>query len=854
MLVGALGDPFRDSTERGVFRTTDGGKTWTKTLYVGPASGVSDLAVNPRRPNAVFAGVWQFRREPWKLTSGGPLGGLYRSLDAGRTWTKLTNGLPAGITGRIGIAIAPSDPRRVYAVIQSQAGLLWRSDDGGDHWRMTSADSLTDNRPFYFSRLEVDPKNPDHVVTLSVRLAESRDGGLTFKKIAPVAHWDQHALWWSADGRRIIEGNDGGIMRSLDGGTTWARDYNLDLGQIYHVGYDTQTPYTVCAGLQDNDSWCAPANSPNGIGILPRDWTDVQGGDGMWTWPDPADANYIWGSTTGSLTGQLAIYDVRSRELVDVTPFPSDIWTANGVADNPYRFNWNSPLVFDPLDPHVAYYGGNVIFRTADKGRRWSVISPDLTRDEKSHQGVSGGPINGDMSGAETSDTILEIAPSPLRAGVMWAGTDDGLVKLTTDAGTTWRDVTPPGTAPWGRYETIEPGHAAPGTAYATLDRHFMGDRAPYLFVTHDYGKTWSALTNGLPADQFVRTVREDPHDPDLLFAGLEEGLWVSFDRGAHWQQLRANLPTAAIYDLRIQPVTDDLIVATHGRSLWILDDLRPLEAYAAATKAGTYAFAPQTAYAYWQLPPVQTGDDGSQPANVFVGDDPKGALLSFYQAHGAAQPPSIDILDATGNVVRHLSGTHTVDGKDVPYVSNDAGLNRVGWDLTEDPPVKWASTPLWNSPTTGAQVLPGTYAVRFHIGAATLERTLVVKPDPRAVWTAEELRRRHAFLRALFDEVSQVDVALNALDALQQHAHDATLRAKAANVEALLTRNPRNEEDGVERGDGLREQLLFLQSLLQTSYQPPTERHLMQAAVVRAEFDRAMAAYHALGATAMAR
>ncbi len=851
VLIGALGDPFRDGAERGVFRTTDGGRTWRKTLYLGPSSGVSDLVADPREGRTVFAGMWQVRREPWRLTSGGPQGGLYRSRDGGETWTKLTNGLPSGLTGRIGIAIAANDPQRVYAVIESKAGLLWRSDDGGDSWRMTSRDTLIDNRPFYFSRIAVDPADRDRVVALSVRLSESRDGGATFAKIAPVAHWDHHALWWSHDGRRIVEGNDGGVMRSLDGGKTWARDYNLDVGQIYHVGYDLRTPYDVCAGLQDNDSWCAPSNANNGIGVLARDWLDVQGGDGMWTWPDPANPDLTWGSTTGSLTGQLAIYDARSRELVDVTPYPNEIWGADGIASAPYRFNWNSPLAFDPFDPHVAYYGGNVVFRTADRGRTWTTISPDLTRDDKAHQQISGGPIDADMSGAENSDTILEIAPSPLARGTIWVGTDDGRVGLTRDGGATWRNVTPPGTLPWGRYVTIEPSHAAAGTAYAVLDRHLLGDRTPYLFATTDFGASWRSLAAGLPKDESVRTVREDPHAPELLFAGTERGLEVSFDRGAAWQPLRANLPPSAVFDLRIQPVADDLIVATHGRSLWILDDLKPLEQYRAARAAGTYAFSPQPAYEYLQLPTVETGDDGHQPANVFVADDPKPALLSFYQPAVAASPPTIDIVDGAGRVVRHLRGTHLVDGEQKPYVTNDAGFNRVGWDLTEDPPVAWKTAPHWNSPESGPQVLPGTYVVRYRLGAAAIERPLVVRPDPRAAWTPAQLAERHAFLMGLGDDVSRLDVALNALDALRAATHDDdALRARAAAVSYGLSRDPRAEEDGLLHGDGPREQVLFLASLLSTSQQPPTQRHRMQAALVTSHVDAALARYRTFAAT----
>jgi photosystem II stability/assembly factor-like uncharacterized protein len=847
-LAAALGNPWKDSPQRGVFRTVDGGKTWTKTLYLGPGSGASDLAWDSRHPDTVYAGMWQFRRRPWIFSSGGPAGGLYRSQDNGRTWVKLTRGLPPGITGRIGIAVAPSDPHRVYAIIQAKAGVIWRSADGGDSWRLTDSDTLPGQRPFYFSHLRVDPRNRNWVISLSMYLTQSKDGGTTFKHLTGILHPDNHDLWWSADGKRIIEGNDGGFIISNDAGATWSAPSNIALAQIYHVGYDLRSPYTVCAGLQDNSSWCAPSNARNGIGILDRDWTAIAGGDGVWAWPDPLDPTLIW---TDTQDGALSIYDGNAHQSVDVSPFPRDAFTStSGLARNSYRFNWNSPLAFSPQDPHVAYFGGNVVFRSADRGRHWTPISPDLTRNEKDHQRVSGGPISLDVSGAEYYDTILDVAPSPRESGLIWVATDDGLVQLTRDGGAHWRNVTPRSWPRYGRIEAIEPGRFAAGTAFANIDRHDLGDRAPYLYMTSDYGATWHSISANLPADTPVRTVRQDLKNPDVLYAGTETGVWVSLDRGARWDRLQLNLPTTPVYDLRIQPVENDLIVATHGRGLFILDDLAPIEALAAAREAETYLFPirPATLYAQWQ--PVETGDDGALPNNYFVGaNPPPGALLTFYQRKRARTRPSVDIVDPLGRLVRRLAGSHeTPEGRKFA-VSNEAGVNRLNWDGQEDGPVKWLGTTQQNRGSeTGPEALPGSYIARVHIDGKTLERPFTLAADPASPSTLAELRERHAFLSALYAEVSQIDRLLNAADARRHkltHVKGPAAAAELARLDAvrdMLTSDARNDEDSIARPDRVREEVGGLIGALSGSFAPPTAAHLAAAAEVKAAVDAALA------------
>ncbi|MBV9272173.1 MAG: hypothetical protein JO165_13850, partial [Candidatus Eremiobacteraeota bacterium] len=424
VIVGALGDVFADSVDRGVYVTNDGGKTWAKTLYVGPQSGASDLAMNVANPNEIYAGIWQFRREPWTFHSGGDDDGVYKSTDGGRTWNKLTgNGLPANPVGRIGLAVAPSNGNRVYATIEAKDGVLWRSDDAGKTWTMVSKDTLVNQRPFYFSHLEVDPKKPDKIYAVSMWVALSTDGGKTFKQL-PEQHPDNHAMWIAPnDPNRIIVGEDGGYVLTTDGGQHGFFSANLPIAQIYHVGLSNENPYTLCIGLQDNNAWCGPSNSLDSSGILNKYWIGVNGGDGMWAIPDPIDPNWIWSDSQG---GALLMYNKATQDQYFAQPYLQTSIEGFDLRQSKYRFNWDSPIAFAPWDGHVAWLGGNVVFQTTDRGRSWKVISPDLTRNEKSHQSPPGGPVVNDVSGAEYSDTLLDIEGSPIRKGEIWVGSDDG--------------------------------------------------------------------------------------------------------------------------------------------------------------------------------------------------------------------------------------------------------------------------------------------------------------------------------------------------------------------------------------------------------------------------------------------
>ncbi len=827
VVVAAFGDPFKDSPDRGVYVTFDGGRTWAKSLYLSPSSGASDLAMNPKNPSVVYAGMWHFRRVPWTFTSGGPDGGLFKSTDGGRSWKKLVgNGLPSGYTGRIGLAIAPSRPDRVFALIEAKGGILWRSDDAGAHWTMTSDDTLVDQRPFYFTHIAVDPRDPSHVYAVSEMLSESKDGGRKFTEIAKGVHVDYHAIWIDpANPKRIIVGEDGGYALTTDL-VHWSFSRNLTIGQIYHVALSDENPYRVCVAFQDNGGFCGPENSLDDEGILDRHWVDVVGGDGVWTVPDPIDPRYVWSDLED---GALTIFDRQtevSRFVRPYDPFPGSFLGPFDLRSVPYRFNWDSPIAFAPWDGRIGWFGANVLFQSSDRGETWRAISPDLTRNVKSHQAPSGGPLAKDVSGAEYSDTLLYIEGSSIDRGEIWVGTDDGYVQMTRDASTSsgqaahWQNVTPPGTPEYARIETAAPSPLIAGTAYVVADNHRMGDYAPYVYVTHDYGASWTKIVDGLPANQYVRTIRPDTRNPSLLYAGTETGMWISFDGGAHWQDFRLNLPAASVRDIRIQPQFDDLVIATHGRDAWILDDLGSLQQLGNAQRAGATLFAPRPAYEYH----YHSNDLGIYTR--FAGENPpKGAILDFYQNAPQANAPMLEVFDSAGRAIRTVKGTHKVKGKEESFVPNKAGINRYVWDFTEDPPTKWsgAAREEFQGPKTGPAVVPGTYTVRLTLGPTVLQQSLVVKGDPRDEWTPAQYQAGYAYAEKYARVYGKIDEALNNLDAIKKSLASAAAAApknpflagqiaqaqqRWQPVFSGFTADYKNDEDSIQRPASLRESI----------------------------------------------
>ncbi|MGB7135429.1 MAG: glycosyl hydrolase, partial [Acidobacteriaceae bacterium] len=576
VLVAAMGSPWADSEDRGVYRTTDGGATWQKVLYVGPSVGISDLAMNPENPQILFAGAYRYRRTPWSYSDGGPEDAIYKSIDGGTTWRRLSgHGLPEKPVTRIGLAIAPSSPNIVYAVIGSDEGVLWRSDDSGEHWDMVSKDQEVDARPFYFSHLAVDPTDPNHIIALSNNIEESKDGGHSFHPIAHQIHVDYHAIWFDPAGSgRVIDGNDGGIALSRDNGAHWAFIHNIAIGQFYHVSTGSGPFYLVCGGLQDNSAWCGPGRNKNPSGILDRSWFALNGGDGIFAIQAADNPNLFYNSTQN---GVWATFDRTTEQSRDMEPYPRDT-SGGGVADLPYRFAWDAGFAVSPQDAKVLYAGGNVVFKSEDRGRTWKPISPDLTRNDKAKQQSSGGPVMKDNSGAEIYDAILSITPAESDPKVIWVGTDDGVVQVTRDGGATWKNVTAniPNLPEWGRIEMIDVAPDNPGEAFIAVDRHFSGDLKPYLFRTADYGATWTSIAGNLPAGIYAHVVRRDLRNPHLYYAGLENGLYVSWDSGDHWYLFGLGLPNAAVYDIALDAQQNSLVVGTHGRSLWVLDDLTP--------------------------------------------------------------------------------------------------------------------------------------------------------------------------------------------------------------------------------------------------------------------------------------
>jgi photosystem II stability/assembly factor-like uncharacterized protein len=788
VIVAALGDVFSDSTDRGVYVTEDGGRTWKQTLYVGPQSGASDLAMNAQSPNVVYAGIWQFQRRPWTFTSGGVDDGLYKSTDGGETWSKLEgHGLPAAPVGRIGLAVAPSDGNRVYALIESKEGVLWRSDDGGANWKMVSDDSMVNARPFYFSHVEVDPKNPNRVYAVSFQLMLSTNAGQTFKAIAPGVHVDYHAIWIAPnDPSRVIVGEDGGYALTVDGGDNWFFSQNLPIGQVYRVGLGNDNPYTVCLGLQDNNGWCGPSNSLDPDGIQNKYWINTVGGDGTWAIPEPDDTNWIW---SDAQDGSLTIYNRVTQDQWSGQPYFQTGKESWQLATSKYRFNWEAPIAFAPWRVPgggvIGWYGGNVVFQTTDRGKSWTVISPDLTRDVKEHQIPAGGPITNDVSGAEYTDTILDIEASTRARGEIWVGTDDGLVQLTRDGGRHWTNVTPPGSPEFGRFETVAPSTLVDGTAYAVNDAHLMGDDAPYAFVTHDFGKTWTKIVDGLPAAQWARSIRPDIRDRNIVYLGTEEGIWISFDGAAHWQAFKNDLPTVSVHDIRMQSQYDDLVIATHGRSVYVMDDMRPVQELQQAVTRGTWLFEPRAGYE-WTL---HSNDDGTY-TNYAADNPPNGVTITFYQSQPQKSAPALDILDAGGRVVRSVSGTHKVGGKDEPYVSNKTGLNQYTWDFTVNGPVKWtAAKQEFVNPDTGPGVVPGEYAVRMTLAGHAYVQHFRVEPDPRSRFTQADYQRSYDESMRQMAHLSQVDTMLNNLDGVKKGLDSATTAANKANNAALVAK-----------------------------------------------------------------
>jgi photosystem II stability/assembly factor-like uncharacterized protein len=834
--VAALGSPFAPNDERGVFRSRDGGRTWSRVLFKSAQAGAVDLMIDPSNPRVLYATLWEVYRRPWQLWSGGEGSGLYKSTDGGDTWIELTRnrGLPTGVLGKITVAVSPADPNRVWANIEARDGGLYRSDDGGATWAHVSADRNLWQRAFYFLRIVADPKDRETVYVLSFQLEKSTDGGKTFATV-PTPHADHHDLWIDPnDSRRMVEANDGGAIVSLNGGRTWT-DQRYPTAQIYRVATTDEFPYHVCGAQQDNTTVCVPsleshlAQPDAGTG----DWYyAVGGGESADIATKPGAPDIFFAGSTNTLTR----FDRRTGAARDVQPYPR-IAMGEPASAMPERWNWTYPIAISRVDPRMLLVGSQHLWKSLDDGRTWQRISPDLTRADPSTLGNSGGPIVFDQDGPEIYGTIFTIAPSRRDVSTIWTGSDDGLVHVTRDGGKTWRNVTPPDVQPNTRISRIGASWHQAGTAYVAAERHQMSDRAPYIWKTHDYGATWTKITGGLAGDDFVRVVREDRERAGLLFAGTEHGVRVSFDDGAHWQSLSRNLPDVQVADLIVEK--HDLVIATHGRSFWVLDDLSALRQLTPAMFASDARGTPRLL----------------QPAAA-VGRV-AAANIDYYLPH-TADSVGVEVLDAGGERVRAL-GT----------APRAAGMHRVHWDLRYPGATSFPGIVMeGGDPRRGVWAPPGRYRARLTVrtGASVVVDTqpLLVVRDPRLMdVTDADLRAEFDLARRIRDKESQANGTVVAIRALRGQLRDRAAAARqapadaAGRVAAAIARldsaitevestlyQIRNQspKDKIAFPIRVNDRLTGLRSQVDDGYGAPTEAQRRIFRELGAEVDRALA------------
>jgi photosystem II stability/assembly factor-like uncharacterized protein len=810
--VAALGHTWGPNAERGVFRSRDGGKTWSKVLFVDEGTGAVDLAMDEANPRVLYAAFWQARRTPWNLESGGPGSGLYKTTDGGDTWTKLDGthqagawrgkGLPKGPWGRVGVSVSPARPDRVYAVVEAEEGGVFRSDDAGASWERTNDERKLRQRAWYYTHVHADPREPDTVYVLNVELFRSKDGGTTFEAVR-VPHGDNHDLWIAPeDPRRMIEGNDGGAAVTFDGGLSWSTIDNQPTAQLYHVIADDQFPYRLYGAQQDNTTVSiASRTATSGIGE--KDWDEVAGCESGTIAPKPGDPDVTYAGCYGGYLGRL---DRRTGQQRAITVWPENPmgWGAEGMR---YRFQWTFPIVASRHDPSVLYAGANVLFRTTDEGSSWAAVSPDLTRNDRSKMGPSGGPITKDNTSVEYYGTLFALAESPLDGMVLWAGSDDGLVHVTRDGGKTWSNVTPPGMPEWSRISQIDASPHEAGTAWLAVNRYQLDDYRPYVYATTDFGATWRLAAGGLPADSFVRVVREDPVRRGLLFAGTETGVHVSFDAGSSWRSLQRNLPAVPVTDLVVKG--DDVAVSTQGRAFWILDDVAPLRQWRPEVEsAPVHLFEPSAAWrfggsegrgAVGTNPPYgarfyywlkEAPRDGEEVALEVL--DPKGAVVSRFTSKEEKAPigKSQSAGGETGEGARagaEAGESGRAGGDAAKPIPAKAGLNAFSWDLRYPPASKFEGLVLWGGELEGPRAVPGRYEVRLAAAGRTLVRPFEVRKDPRLATTDEDFALQFSLLRRIRDQLAAAHDGIVRLRAVREQAREAAGRAKGTPAEKAV-------------------------------------------------------------------
>ncbi len=885
VLVCALGHAYGPQPERGVFRTTDGGATWTKVLFVDENTGCSDLAMDPKDPSVLFAGMWQLEIHTWGRTSGGPGGGLFVSRDGGATWSRLVGrGLPTKPVGKVAVAIAPSNPKRVYALIETgdgipwngqstESGQLWRSEDSGESWALISRDRNAMGRAHYYGRMAVAPDNADETYYLTNGFAKSTDGGakITTLPRGQAPGGDHHEIWIDpTNADRQIVAHDQGLSITQNRGKTWFRQRLLN-AQIYHVTVDNEIPYNVLGNKQDEPSYRGPSNSRvtsgRGAGISRGMWHSVGGGESGWATPDPTDSKLIWSTASGSgMVGGIVVrFEENRRQFRNVEVWPNQ---SNGPAGAlRYRFVWDAPLHISPHDHNTIYVGSQHVHRTQDGGQSWQVLSPDLTLNDKSRQGSSGG-LTPDNIGVEYAGVVFGIAESPKEKGLIWVGTNDGLVQLTRDGGRTWTNVTKnlPNLPAWGSVRSIVPSRYDAATAYLTVDFHQENNRDPFIYRTHDYGKSWKSITTGIPRSMlsYAKVIQEDPKRRGMLYVGTENGIYVSFDDGELWLPLQNDLPHAPVSGIVVQEHFDDLVISTYGRGFWIMDDIGALRATTPAVLAtAAHLYAPRDAYRFRPITaPSTTYDDPTS------GDNPEyGASINYY-LKGTLPDSSVKvaIMDRLGAVVRTLTGT------------NATGINRIYWDLRSDSSteVRLRTSPMYaphivpdakgrEAPGTGTFSIlapPGRYTVKLTAGGVTETQPLVVRKDPNSGGTESDIAAQTRVLTALRHDLEQAADAVHRIEAVRvqldtlTRVNDATVQKAAQSLQQQMTdlemnlvelRMTGEGQDGVRFGARLVSKLGYLANGIGASDHRPTDQHGEVQQVLERELRGHLAALDAL-------
>ena len=861
--VATPGDLWAAGGERGVYKTIDGGVTWTRALHVDDDTGATDLVIDPQNNKTLYAATYQRRRAQWGMNGGGPGSGIWKSTDAGQTWSKIESGLPSGPKGRIGLAIYRSNPNVLYALVEHPDGSgVYRTDDAGANWRKLSD---TNPRPMYFSQIRIDPLTDSRIYVLGVSLHVSDDGGRTFRGDgAERIHVDHHAMWINPkDPRHIIVGNDGGVSLSYDRSATWAWMPNLLGAQAYHVEFDMQSPYHVCAGLQDNNTWCGPSAVRTNSGIVNDDWYVISGGDGFQPLMDPTDSRIVYAE---SQDGRMSRTDRLTNERQTIRPEPAE---QKPGEPSPYRFNWDTAMQLSPFDPATIYIGANLVLKSSDRGRSYQPISPDLTtntdREALSIMGVVGKEVRiAKNDGVGSFGNIVTLEESAARQGVVWVGSDDGVVSVTQDSGKTWTNVTSKisGVPKWTYVSDVLPSRANAGTAYVAFDGHRGGDYNTYVFSTSDYGATWRSIVGNLPKGEVVRALAEDRRNPEILYLGTETGLWVSHNRGGQWTRLKANLPTMPIYEIKQHPRDNDLILASHARGIWILDDMTPIQQWAKSETSDAFVFETELAAIMNQANDQMKGFEGNR---LFLGPNPAPGATLAYRLKSDAKEVKFTIKDSSGSVVRELSDTDMRD-------RNKAGLNLVKWDLRVQPLRPLPPPPgapagaaagaggggggFGGGGNNGPYVLPGTYRATLNVNgrdAQTID--IAVKGDPEIQITDADRRVWHDTARDLHDTqlkanavAELVQNAFAQVQMLQQQTRDTTpapqvkqqLDALVKEFEAVRRRLGLGQQGGGGGGFGgnpenVRGRIGQLKGSVMASTALPTNTQMMQIREVKA-------------------